>query len=215
MSTKSDWEAAAEDFMAAERERLGGPPAPEEVVAYARGELPEADAARVRSLLIYYPELTSVLTEPAPLVEISHRRITPASAWAAAASVLFIMSAGLGVQVQRMSHELNEPHVISTHGLRRTQPTRGPRQQPNRLAADEKNSVFVLEDLPEDTRRIELMNGTTRVWTATVVPHEDEPVQVSVPRGLAPGTYRLDAYGADDSEPIATYELVVTRAARP
>jgi len=51
-----------------ERERLGGPPTPEDLVAYARGELSESEAARIRRLLVAYPEFADVLvqTEPEP-----------------------------------------------------------------------------------------------------------------------------------------------------
>ncbi|HEV7919230.1 MAG TPA: hypothetical protein VGR02_00420 [Thermoanaerobaculia bacterium] len=210
MSTRTDWEAAAEDFMAAERGRLGGPPTPEEVVAYARGELSEADASRVRSLLVCYPELTSVLTEPPPRFA-ARRRITSTRLFALAASVLLIISAGLGIQLRRQSQELNTPHVMSVHDLTPSLLTRGPRQPPNRLVADEKNSVLVFNYLPEAPRyRIELLEGAQSLWTARVANKNGEPIQLSLRRGLAPGNYRVDVYGADDSTPLATYELRVS-----
>ncbi|HKO56970.1 MAG TPA: hypothetical protein VJ276_13930 [Thermoanaerobaculia bacterium] len=214
MSTRSEWEAAAEEFMATERERLGGPPTPEEVVAYARGELPEAEAARVRSLLVYYPELTSVLTEPAPRMA-PRRPVTPVRLLAVAASALFIISAGLVVQVQRLRHELNEPHVLAVHDLEPKLLTRGSAQPPNRLIAGEKGSLLVLDDLPEGPRyRIELMNGAKKMWSVSLKRQQDEPVSLSLPRGLPPGSYRLDAYGADDSTPLAVYELRVSEPAQ-
>jgi hypothetical protein len=66
MITKSDLQKANDELLAAERARLGDPPTAGELAAYARGELaPEAEA-RVRDLLVAYPELTGALLEPFP-----------------------------------------------------------------------------------------------------------------------------------------------------
>jgi hypothetical protein len=64
-----DWAAAEDEFMSEERERLGGPPTPEEIAALMRGELSASEAARVRALCVYYPALTDVLLEKAPVEE--------------------------------------------------------------------------------------------------------------------------------------------------
>ena len=66
MSDRNDWHAATDELRARERERLGDPPTPEEVVALSRGELSDAEAARVRALLVVYPDLTDVLTGREP-----------------------------------------------------------------------------------------------------------------------------------------------------
>jgi hypothetical protein len=63
MNDRSEWQAAAEDLIARERERLGDPPTAGQVAAYARGELSEAEAARVRALLIVHPEAAALLTQ--------------------------------------------------------------------------------------------------------------------------------------------------------
>lgn len=68
MNPKAEMHAAAEAVMAAERERLGGPPTPEEVGAFLQGELPAQEAERIRALLAYYPELTDLLLDPTPPV---------------------------------------------------------------------------------------------------------------------------------------------------
>ncbi|HEX8153631.1 MAG TPA: hypothetical protein VF698_10915 [Thermoanaerobaculia bacterium] len=60
---KSDWKAVSEEIRALERERLGPPPREDEVLAYLRGELPEAEAERVRDLLVCYPELALAVSE--------------------------------------------------------------------------------------------------------------------------------------------------------
>jgi hypothetical protein len=65
MISKSDWEAACDDLIAAGRERHE-PPTLEEIEALFLGTLPEAEAGRVRELLAYYPELVQAMTDPFP-----------------------------------------------------------------------------------------------------------------------------------------------------
>lgn len=62
MTSKSDWEAAERERIAADRQRLGEPPTAEEVLAYFNDQLSEEDAARVQDLLIAYPELARIMT---------------------------------------------------------------------------------------------------------------------------------------------------------
>jgi len=50
-----------------DRRRLGEPPTAEELLAYRRGELSVAEEARVRELLVCYPELARALTVPFPV----------------------------------------------------------------------------------------------------------------------------------------------------
>jgi hypothetical protein len=64
MSTKSDWNAVHERLLADGRARLGEPPTEEQLLAYARGELSAVDEARVRELLVHYPELARTLRNP-------------------------------------------------------------------------------------------------------------------------------------------------------
>lgn len=66
MIKKSDWEAAYRDLIVEGRKRVGEPPTEDELVAYSRNELSEAEATRVRELLVYYPELASALEAPFP-----------------------------------------------------------------------------------------------------------------------------------------------------
>lgn len=65
MIKKSEWQAAYGELIAARRRELGDPPSEEELLSYSRGELSEPEAARVRDLLVCYPELIAVL-EPLP-----------------------------------------------------------------------------------------------------------------------------------------------------
>lgn len=66
MIGKSDWQEANRELMAEERRRLGDPPTAEELLAYSRGELSEADEERIRDLIVAYPELARMYAEPAP-----------------------------------------------------------------------------------------------------------------------------------------------------
>lgn len=58
MMGKSDWDAAAAEFVERERKRRGDL-TPEQLAAYERGELSEEEAARVQALLVVYPEWTA------------------------------------------------------------------------------------------------------------------------------------------------------------
>jgi hypothetical protein len=142
MIGKDDWDAATSDFMARERERLGGPPSAEDVVAFARGELTGAQAERVRTLLVYYPELLAPLPEAgdevltdlevardweklqariaatnAPVIPLPLRqRPEVARIVAIAASVVLLFVAPLLVKsridVARLTRELSAPHAL-------------------------------------------------------------------------------------------------------
>lgn len=65
MSTR-DWDQARRELIEEGRKRVGPPPDFDTVEALLRGELPEAEAQRVREVLAYYPELVQAATAPAP-----------------------------------------------------------------------------------------------------------------------------------------------------
>src|SRR5436309_6784429 len=66
MTTKSELSAANRDLIAEKRASLGDPPSAEEMLAYTRGELAPGEEARIRELLIAYPDLARTLTAPFP-----------------------------------------------------------------------------------------------------------------------------------------------------
>lgn len=51
------WQEVSRALMANQRVELGDPPTAEEMLAYSRGGLPEAEEERIRDLLVAYPEL--------------------------------------------------------------------------------------------------------------------------------------------------------------
>lgn len=68
MSTR-DWQEARRELLEEGKQRVGPPPDFETVEALLRGDLPEAEAQRVREVLAFYPELVRVMTAPAPAQE--------------------------------------------------------------------------------------------------------------------------------------------------
>jgi hypothetical protein len=66
MIDKSEWQKANRELMAEERRKLGDPPTAEEMLAYSRGELSEAEDERIQDLLVAYPELARMFAEPFP-----------------------------------------------------------------------------------------------------------------------------------------------------
>jgi hypothetical protein len=56
------WRAAYDKVRAEGRRRCGDPPTEEELIAWARGTLPDGEKARIGELLAYYPELARDLT---------------------------------------------------------------------------------------------------------------------------------------------------------
>lgn len=210
MMTKNDWDRASEDFMVAERERLGGPPTPEEVVAFLAGELPEREAERVRALLVYYPELTSILTEerpakaPAKVVRaFPMRRVFPV-----AASLAAMLFAGLFARTQWI---LRQPSVISERHVLQPLRHRGGAvgSHAYRLPASAREHVLVLPLAGHPhygSYRLDIINaGTTppkEVWSELVTPASfDGTLTVTIPsQFLERNTYRIDVYGITGSE---------------
>jgi hypothetical protein len=66
MVEKLDWNAIHRRLITEGRERVGDPPTADEIDALFRGDLSEEEAARVRGLLIYYPEIARVMTQLPP-----------------------------------------------------------------------------------------------------------------------------------------------------
>ncbi|HET8774335.1 MAG TPA: hypothetical protein VFP80_11105 [Thermoanaerobaculia bacterium] len=66
MTDKSEWQEANRELLAEERRKLGAPPTAEEMLAFTRGELSESEEERIRDLLVAYPELARMYSEPFP-----------------------------------------------------------------------------------------------------------------------------------------------------
>jgi hypothetical protein len=68
MVSRQDWEAAYDQVIAGGRNHVD-PPTPEEMVAYANGELSESEAARIAEALGYYPVLADALANDEELYD--------------------------------------------------------------------------------------------------------------------------------------------------
>ncbi len=66
MNDKREWQEANRELMAEQRRQLGEPPTAEEMLAFNRGELSEAEEERIRDLIVAYPELARMFCEPVP-----------------------------------------------------------------------------------------------------------------------------------------------------
>ncbi|PYQ26601.1 MAG: hypothetical protein DMF56_23610 [Acidobacteria bacterium] len=192
MITKHDWDHALDRWIAGERERLGGPPSPEEVVAFTRGELPPRETARVRALLVYYPELTSLLDDAIP----------PQQTWRyarianiAAAFVIAVLSILLVQQVRQN----REPFAYASRHTLDLRTSRGSAlPQIYVLPANEEQyllDVLLAEDLPYRAYRVDIfdMRRSDIVWSTSDL---RAPFSIAIRRTfLRPGTYRMDVYG--------------------
>jgi hypothetical protein len=200
MITKNDFDAALDAWVVEERERLGGPPAPEEVVAFLRGQLPPPEAERVKALLVYYPELTPLLDESLPADPRSIAR-----PFAIAASVLIAI---LGVTYISLSREREQPAVYrSVHKLENLQ-ARGlaPPPQIYDLPPDKEGYLlqFSLQDGGRaSSYRFDFVDASSkRVWRTAGT----DGTFVAVPRRfLRRGTYRIDVYRAASDKPIESF----------
>jgi hypothetical protein len=196
MITSEDWDAAEEEFMAAERERLGGPPTPVEVVAYARGELPEEAAARVRALLVYFPALTGILSERPPRKRTRHLLPLAAALFLAAFGALLWHS-------QRLTQELREPRIYGHRHQLLPMNWRGS-ARPSAYEVPHRESHLFSIAIPDEPRfpkyRLELLavNGSPRtLWRGADIDLEPgDTIDLAVPGAmLGQGLYRIDLYG--------------------
>jgi hypothetical protein len=201
MITKQDWDTALDRWIVRERERLGGPPSPEEVVAFTRGELPQRESARVRALLVYYPELTPLLDDAIP------PRVS-ALAWRdarlgaiAAAFIIAVLSVMLVLQ---MKHDREPFAYTSRHTVDLRNSRGGTEWHIYALPSNEEQvllDVLLPEDLPYRAYRVEItdVRQSKIVWSAAEL---RAPFSISIPRKfLRPGTYRLDVYGITNTKP--------------
>lgn len=197
MMITNDWDQALDDWVEQERERLGGPPTPEEVVAYRRGELNDADAERVRTLLVYYPELTSLLVpDDRPVTRTSFIRYLPL-----AAGVLIAL---LSIPQWR---ERSEPHVLeSRHELHAVR-ARGAEAPLYDLPAGKERYLLTLVPFAASdfTKcRVAIVRDGDVVWQS-VTSTQDGTIVLSIPHTLLEkGTHRIDVYSID---PDGEYRL--------
>jgi hypothetical protein len=209
MITNTDWDEALDAWVENERARLGGPPTREEIVAFLRGELSAAETTRVRALLVYYPELTPLLTERIEKPRVIAHRPRALQVYAVAAT-LVIALLSTEVLVERARNA--EPAAVSSHYTFSPSLTRSGAGLPYELAAGE--TRYLLTIIPIETPRnreheVEIARESRVVWRADDVHPLDGAFVIDVPgRFLERGTYTLRV--RDGEQLVARYTLQVT-----
>lgn len=209
MTTKTDWDAALDSWIDDERERLGGPPTPEEIVAFLNGELPPAEAARVRALLVYYPELTPMLAERIEKPRVIAHRPRALQLYAVAATLIIaLLSADTFLQRRRNA----QPVALTAHHVFTPTLTRGGVGAAYELPAGEARYLLTIvpAERPSDSEHeIEIARDSRVLWRARDVRAIGDAFVIDVPgRFLDPGTYTLHVRGGD--RVVARYTVRVT-----
>jgi hypothetical protein len=242
MITKSELQAIHGQMLAERRRRLGPPPTNEELFAFMRGELSSEDEARVRELLIAYPELARAMAEPFPeegdLSEIElaahwkslQQRIhgDPAERrvrfWrrtsAALAAAMILAFAGIVWQRQASL----APRVTSDMHLLLPDGQRGSDDAATLISADGESFLLVVSMInPQvfEQYRLELVTAgpaPRTLWSSEPMRRPgNDTFRIVMPGGfLTPGRYQVVVWGVNGErqERLSTYSLRVAETAR-
>lgn len=224
MTTKSNWQAVHEQMTEEDRRRLGDPPTGDEVLAYMRGELSEEEEARVRALLVAYPELARTLTHPFPSEEEGEtfseeelskhfaqfqERVRPAAARVlpfrsvaaalAVAAMLALVFGGLLVQARR---ELGRPYVAPEAQDLLPDGRRGGSGSLERVAAAGQPlhlRISISDQAEYPAYRFELVNeaGKNFYSSEAMERTNDETFSIVMRRGLPAGNYKIVLHSVD------------------
>lgn len=190
MTTAKDWDAALDAWAIAERERLGGPPTPEEVLALRRGKLSPEEAERVHALLIYDPELTELLVEPIenPPLRFFARNAMQWTLSAAAALIIVALSTMLVYERRQAA----QPRLVAAHHTFAPMHTRGEHPHTEIHATDRPIILTVLVIDATTPHRVEIVHDDRVLWSEREI---RGTIAVDVPAGfLKPGDYTLRVY---------------------
>ena len=241
MIRKSDWQAVQQEMIAADRQQLGEPPTAEEMLAYSRGELSPEEEARVRALLVAYPELAQALTAPFPTEEddsLSSEEVS--KRWKSFRSRIHGQEAPQGkvLQFWRASTALaaglalvfggllwremsREPHVLPDAQQLYADGQRGPAGEAVTLTGSDEVFVLIVPLFNPgafEQFRLEIVEtepGARTVWRGDLQSRRsDDAFRIEVPRSyLDAGKYRVVLYGVDGTreQRIDTYSIRVRR----
>lgn len=241
MITKSDWQDALDGMTAEDRRRLGTAPTAEEVAAYMGGELAGEEEARVRELLVAYPELARTTTmpfpqddQPLPDEQLDRRwaefqsRIAPVPReeggrvlqfWRVAAALAAALAVVFGALLWRAQVRLNEPRAAWQIAVLEMDGHRGP-AGPATVVRPEGESLDLVVPLIGTSQyreyRLDLVTAERTLWKSEPLRRDEDTTSfsISLPGAyLKPGRYRVELYGVDGAreEKLATYSLVVPR----
>jgi anti-sigma factor RsiW len=198
MTTKSELSAANQDLIAEKRASLGEPPSAEEVLAYTRGELAPDEEARIRELLIAYPDLARTLTTPFPEgAEPGHpdylsehefarhwkalrkRRQRPNGGlqfWRSFSVVAASVAVALGAMLWHAETELKKPQAVWEQQELFSDSHRGIEGEPNKLTPNGESYLLVPglgTDLGADKLRVDILdmaaNPPRTVWSSNAI----------------------------------------------
>ncbi|HYC93137.1 MAG TPA: hypothetical protein VEO54_28285 [Thermoanaerobaculia bacterium] len=215
MSTKSDWQHVNQQLMADQRARLGDPPTSDELLAYMRGELSEAEEERIRDLLVCYPELARSLAEPFP--EKPGFTVPAVTLYRSVAAIAAAVALLFGFLLWRNAQDVTDPRVSWKAVTLMPDGSRGV-EQPIILKRD---TDYLLAPAILDQRRfaeyrVDLVSTGAKpervVWSGTRERRQDDTFVVDVQRSyLKPGRYQLVVYGIEGSrsEQLARYSIRV------
>lgn len=231
MIKKSDWDAIEDELLADDRRTLGEPPTNEELLAYSRGELTPEEEARVRALLVAYPELARAVAVPFPADggdalspdEVSRRwksfeaRVPPRGKvlqfWRASAALAAGLALVFGGLLWRETTD-REPQVL---GESYQLVPGGQRGAGNAVVVGTgKEPMVLIVPLAEAHYRLEIVGADARVlWRSGIVtPGDDGAFRIELPRGfLDPGRYSVVLYRVDGTgeHRVDMYPLHVQR----
>lgn len=222
MITNDDWNAALDAWIAAERDRLGGPPSIEQVVACVRDELADADAERVRALLVYYPELTPLLEDATPVEQFTRPAPRVHRPWAIAAGVTIALLTGLAVESRwELAALSRKPYIHeSRHELRPMRMRGGALPPPYELPANEDRYLLapmLIEQADYRDYRIDLVDVAEEkvIWSTAGVQPVNGVFELAIPRKfLRETSYRIDVYGlaGDKAHALESFRFRVPRS---
>jgi hypothetical protein len=231
MMNQSDWQAVNDNLIADDRAKLGDPPTVEELLAYERGELPDEDAARVQQLLVAYPELAHAYATPFPDDDIDlpdgvverqwkafrvdeNRGARVLQFWRGVASIAAAAAIVFGAMLWQKQDVRPQPRVLPEHVLT-PDGSRGLGQ--HYTITSNGDSILLVVSIigPTDyeTYRLDLVGAASneRIWSSEPLRATSRNTfDVEIPsRTLAPGTYRMIAYGlrGNAQEQVATYTI--------
>jgi hypothetical protein len=233
MIRKSDWQAVQDEMIAEDRRSLGEPPTGEEMLAYSRGELAPEEEARVRALLVAYPELARALTAPFPAEgeeevlpeEVSRRwksfqtQIRPEEKkgkvlqfWRASFALAATLALVFGGLLWRESRD--EPRVLGDARELFADGQRGGASSPVTLDAAGTPTVLIVPLFGAgsfERYRLELVGANDRVlWRSGLLKRPaDDAFRIEV--SLDEGDYRVVLVGVDGTreQRLDTYPLRV------
>ena len=221
MIRKSELDGVIDELNEEDRRTLGEPPTFEELQAYAKGELSPEEEARVRALLVCYPELARTMTltfaedgDAANVVPFRRRH----SVWTAVAAVLAIVFAGLYWQAEskarRLGRELASPQLAPAEQILLPDGSRGPDGATTVSATGD--SLVLVATLINEARypsyRLEIRDaGAKPLWSRSgLQPRENDTFAIVVPHAfLPPGRYQVVVHGLEGGREtqVASYSI--------